>query len=125
MGVDVESAATSQTAVPAEQTLFVRKASGLVKGWSSTDGFRYAFISTNFAVGRLFPLPREGATLGFKAEAYNVFNTPNLANPASVLSNSTSNSTINTFGVVLATVGTNGNVGTNGRRMQLSLVLRY
>jgi hypothetical protein len=84
-----------------------------------------AFISTNFAVGRLFPLPREGATLGFKAEAYNVFNTPNLANPASVLSNSTSNSTINTFGVVLATVGTNGNVGTNGRRMQLSLVLRY
>ena len=54
MGVDVESAATSQTAVPAEQTLFVRKASGLVKGWSSTDGFRYAFISTNFAGLGLF-----------------------------------------------------------------------
>jgi hypothetical protein len=84
-----------------------------------------AFIATSMAVGRLFPLPREGATLEFKADAFNVFNTPNLANPASVLSNSTSNSTINTFGVVLATVGTNGNVGTNGRRMQLSLVLRY
>ena len=84
-----------------------------------------AFIATSMAVGRLFPLPREGATLEFKADAFNVFNTPNLANPASSLSNSTSNSTINTFGVVLATVGTNGNVGTNGRRMQLSLVLRY
>ena len=32
---------------PAEQTLFVRKASGLVKGWSSTDGFRYSFFSVN------------------------------------------------------------------------------
>ncbi len=30
-----------------EQTLFVRKASGLVKGWSSTDGFRYSFFSVN------------------------------------------------------------------------------
>lgn len=84
-----------------------------------------AFIATSMAVGRIFPLPREGATLEFKADAFNVFNTPNLANPAAQLSNSTSNSTINTFGVVLATVGTNGNVGTNGRRMQLSLVLRY
>lgn len=84
-----------------------------------------AFIATNMAVGRIFPMGREGRTLEFKADAFNVFNTPNLANPTAVLSNSTSNSTINTFGVVLATVGTNGNVGTNGRRMQLSLVLRY
>ncbi|HTX70586.1 MAG TPA: APC family permease [Thermoleophilia bacterium] len=36
---------------PAEQTLFVRKASGLVKGWSSTDGFRYSFFSTNIFLG--------------------------------------------------------------------------
>ena len=34
-----------------EQTLFVRKASGLVKGWSSTDGFRYSFFSTNIFLG--------------------------------------------------------------------------
>jgi hypothetical protein len=84
-----------------------------------------AFIATNMAVGRIFNTPRQGTTLEFKADAFNVFNTPNLANPAAQLSNSTSNSTINTFGVVLATVGTNGNVGTNGRRMQMSLVLRY
>jgi basic amino acid/polyamine antiporter, APA family len=34
-----------------EKTLFVRKASGLVKGWSTTDGFRYSFFSTNIFLG--------------------------------------------------------------------------
>jgi len=34
-----------------EQTLFVRKASGLVKGWSTTDGFRYSFFSVNIFLG--------------------------------------------------------------------------
>ena len=84
-----------------------------------------AFIATNMALGRIFPLPREGATLEFKADAFNVFNTPNLANPNAQLSNSSSNTAVGNFGKVLSTVGTNGNVGTNGRRMQLSLVLRY
>jgi amino acid transporter len=36
---------------PQEQTLFVRKASGLVKGWSATDGFRYSFFSVNIFLG--------------------------------------------------------------------------
>jgi hypothetical protein len=84
-----------------------------------------AYIATNMAVGRIFPLPREGTTLEFKADAFNVFNTPNLANPFAQLSNSASNTAVSNFGRVLSTVGTNGNVGTNGRRMQLSLVLRY
>ena len=30
-----------------EKTIFVRKASGLVKGWSGGDGFRYSFFSVN------------------------------------------------------------------------------
>ena len=30
-----------------ERTIFVRKASGLVKGWSGGDGFRYSFFSVN------------------------------------------------------------------------------
>jgi APA family basic amino acid/polyamine antiporter len=38
-------ASTAGTRPP--ETLFVRKASGLVKGWSSTDGFRYSFFSVN------------------------------------------------------------------------------
>ena len=37
----------TDTAKTGGQTLFVRKASGLVKGWSSTDGFRYSFFSVN------------------------------------------------------------------------------
>jgi amino acid transporter len=43
--------ATNTEAPRAEQTLFVRKASGLVKGWSTTDGFRYSFFSTNIFLG--------------------------------------------------------------------------
>jgi len=38
--------ASTPTPAP-EQTLFVRKASGLVKGWSGGDGFRYSFMSVN------------------------------------------------------------------------------
>src|SRR5664280_740304 len=44
-------ASNASTGAPAEQTLFVRKASGLVKGWSTTDGFRYSFFSTNVFLG--------------------------------------------------------------------------
>jgi amino acid transporter len=42
--------ASTPTSRP-EQTLFVRKASGLVKGWSGGDGFRYSFFSTNIFLG--------------------------------------------------------------------------
>lgn len=83
-----------------------------------------AFINTQFSLQRNFTLPRK-TTGQFRAEAFNVFNTPNLANPASSLSGSVSNQVVNTFGVVQQTVGTNGNVGTNGRRVQLSLTVRY
>jgi len=47
-------ATNAPTGAPVEQTeptLFVRKASGLVKGWSSTDGYRYSFFSTNMFLG--------------------------------------------------------------------------
>jgi len=44
-------ATNAGTQPPAEQTLFVRKASGLVKGWSTGDGFRYSFFSTNIFLG--------------------------------------------------------------------------
>jgi basic amino acid/polyamine antiporter, APA family len=44
-------ATNAGSAKPVEQTLFVRKASGLVKGWSTGDGFRYSFFSTNIFLG--------------------------------------------------------------------------
>src|SRR5215472_8826179 len=37
----------SEAAVPGESTLFVRKATGLVKGWSVFDAFLYATMSIN------------------------------------------------------------------------------
>lgn len=82
-----------------------------------------AFINTNLGLGRIFPLPREGTTLEFRTDAFNAFNTPNLANPGTSLASSASNQ--GNFGVIQATVGTNGVVGTNGRRLQLSLTLKY
>ena len=35
-------------------TLFLRKATGLVKGWSKFDAFLYSFMSVNFVTLALF-----------------------------------------------------------------------
>jgi hypothetical protein len=83
-----------------------------------------AFINTQFSLQRNFSLPRNSMA-EFRAEAFNVFNTPNLGNPSLSLSSSTSNQTTNQFAQITKTVGTNGNVGTNGRRVQISLTVRY
>lgn len=39
--------------VPVERSLFVRNATGLVRGWSSFDGFIYAFFACNVILGLL------------------------------------------------------------------------
>ena len=114
------------------------------------------YIMTNMTVGRDFPLAmlREGMRMNFRAEGYNVFNTPNLANPntgyvctsqsATPLSPSNGAPTIyseggtcnafgslipgtNTtqFGRVLSTYGNNANTSTNGRKMQFALTFYY
>src|ERR671914_991243 len=36
---------------PGDQTLFARKATGLVRGWSHFDGFLYAFLVGNTIIG--------------------------------------------------------------------------
>lgn len=82
------------------------------------------FISNNLGVTRAFPLSHDsGKTLNFRAEAYNLFNTPNLGQPFSSLSGVTSKNT--NWGVILATVGNNGAVGTNGRRLQFDATIRF
>ncbi len=78
------------------------------------------FISNNMAIGRNFNLDKRFALI-FRADAFNVFNTPNLSNPVGIFSKSAGAQ----YGKVLSTAGTNGAVNTNGRRMQLSLSLRY
>ena len=84
-----------------------------------------AYINTNMDLQKYFNLPREGQTLEFRVDAFNLFNTPNLAQPNASLSSSSSNQVADEFGEILSTVGTNGSVGTNGRRIQLGLILRY
>ncbi|WP_176441599.1 TonB-dependent receptor [Granulicella rosea] len=107
------------------------------------------YIMTNMTLGRDFPLARirEGMRLNFRAEAFNVFNTPNLANPSSQFSCTTtttyttptgggrvlescpaaggSYSTTSPFGVVRSTYGNNANTSTNGRKMQFALTVFY
>jgi hypothetical protein len=108
------------------------------------------YIQTDMGIGRSFALNRirEGMRLLTKAEAFNVFNIPNLAQPQSNFSctsttlnggpcagpplNSTTSATnppafsaTSTFGQVLSTFGNNGNTSTNGRRMQLSATVYF
>jgi hypothetical protein len=81
----------------------------------------------------------------FRADAFNVFNTPNLANPNSLFSctttsiqtylqpgfglgctNPTVGGTLNKyFGQVQPTFGNNANTSTNGRKMQFSATVTF
>jgi outer membrane receptor protein involved in Fe transport len=111
------------------------------------------YIMTDMTVGRDFPLARvrQGMRLNVRAEAYNVFNTPNLANPtASFSCQSTSLYTslspftpesctdkgssygsinpatgLSQFGQILSTYGNNANTSTNGRKMQFAMTVFY
>jgi hypothetical protein len=135
-----------------------------LKQWFNTDAFTYPSIGTfssvprNFLIGpaylntqmdiqRYFSLAkiREGMRLQFRADAFNVFNTPNLQNPKSQFSCTTTsiqtpgnalyglpcrNAAVGgsfnaTFGVVQSTYGTNGNTSTNGRKMQFSTTVYF
>jgi len=88
------------------------------------------YIVLNSGLGRTFALPdMSRARLDFRVDAFNTFNTPNLSNPGSILP--TYSCTLNpasancTTGKILTTAGTNSSVGTNGRRLQVSLKLNY
>lgn len=97
---------------------------GTFSNQSRNDMRGPAFISTNISAGRVFPLHlTETTQLAFRADAINAFNTPNLANPNSSFP---STSGIDYEGRITATAGSNSNtLGTNARRIQLSLKLIY
>jgi hypothetical protein len=98
-----------------------------------------AFILTTFGIGREFATPRvrEGSHILFRAEAFNVFNTVNLAAPQATFSCAsqsknlvgqpvTSCSSITTtFDQITSDVSTNSTYLSGGRVMQLSLTLFY
>jgi hypothetical protein len=98
-----------------------------------------AFILTTFGAGREFSTPkiRDGSHLLFRAEAFNVFNTVNLAPPNATFSCSsqTTNapgaainpcaSITTTFDQITGDISTNSTYLSGGRVMQLSLTLYY
>jgi hypothetical protein len=98
-----------------------------------------AYLLTDFTLQRYFPLSKvhEGMRMLFRADAFNVFNTPNLANPYSQFSCSTTslaggscssvagNSVNKNFGVVQSTYGNNANTSTNGRKMQFAATVYF
>jgi outer membrane receptor protein involved in Fe transport len=101
--------------------------------------FGPGYLLTDFTLQRYFPLTHihEGMRMLFRADAFNVFNTPNLANPYSQFSCSTTstaggscsavagNSVNKHFGVVQSTYGNNANTSTNGRKMQLAMTVYF
>ena len=81
-----------------------------------------AYTQINFSLRRQITLPGN-VQMQLRADAFNAFNTPNLANPQASFSASTTTAT--NVGNILSTVGTNGAATTNGRRVQLALILTY
>jgi hypothetical protein len=79
------------------------------------------FILTNMSVGRAFPIGFRQMKLQFRADGIDVFNTPNLSQPANQLG---TQSGVDQEGEILSTTGSN-TVGTNARRLQFSLKLQY
>ncbi len=92
------------------------------------------YVLTNMTLGRTFPVRlREGASVAFRADAFNVFNFVNLGNPNGTFSCSSTvpmtpcASALGTsqFGQILTTNGSNAAVATNGRKIQFSLTVSY
>jgi hypothetical protein len=79
-----------------------------------------AYQQINFSLRRDLSFS-EGVIGELRADAFNVFNTPNLALPQASFSASSAIG----VGQILNTVGTNGAATTNGRRVQLAFILRY
>ena len=110
------------------------------------------YLLTSMSMQRAFPLQhiRDGMRLVVRADAFNVFNTPNLANPTATYSCSSTQQSLasstayfqkqcttpattgiangsfnQTFGHIQSTYGNNANTSTNGRKMQFSATVYF
>jgi hypothetical protein len=84
-----------------------------------------AFIETDFNLRRQIDLNERGMRLEFRADAFNVFNTPNLANPLlSLALNPAASANLNA-GQIISTVGKNASLGSNGRHLQMVVIFHY
>jgi hypothetical protein len=87
-----------------------------------------AFIDTDMRAGRIFNVPWvkvKVVKMEVRGDAFNIWNTPNLSNPVNVVTANPAAAASQYHGQIVSTVGKNGTVGTNGRRVQLSLNLTY
>ena len=95
-----------------------------------------AFMQTNFTLGRTFPVIwREGTNLTLRADAFNVWNTPNLAPPNTEFNCSSTTPLVacttpgsgSHFGEIETIAGLNNNSSatSSSRLFQLSAVVRF
>jgi len=102
------------------------------------------YITTDMNLGRDFPMQslREGMRLNVRVDFFDVFNTPNLAQPNSTFSCQSTNlngascvsipsntnigfSKTSTFGEITKTLGSASNSSATGRKAQIALTLYY
>jgi outer membrane receptor protein involved in Fe transport len=124
---------------------------GTFSNQSRNSFYGPGYLLTDFTLQRYFPLTRihEGMRMLFRADAFNVWNTPNLANPKAQFSctstsiqqpgnanyglgcttqltpTTTIGSLNTTFGVIQSTYGNNANTSTNGRKMQFAMTVYF
>ncbi len=92
------------------------------------------YRNTALTLGRMFPISwREATTLTVRADAFNVFNNVNLAAPNGEYNCSSETPLVpcttpgagSYFGEIQTTYGSNSSLTSNGRKLQLSAVLRF
>ncbi len=120
---------------------------GTFSNQSRNSFYGPGYLQTDMTLQRYFPLTavRSGMKMLFRADAFNVFNTPNLANPYAQYSCTTTSiqqpgtaqyglsctdpsvggSLNKNFGVIQSTFGNNANTSTNGRKMQFSATVYF
>jgi hypothetical protein len=80
-----------------------------------------AFLETDLSLRRQFDLHERGMRLEMRLDGFNVWNTPNLANPSGAISSSAGATEAN----VVSTAGKNSSAGTGGRRVQIAAIFHY
>jgi hypothetical protein len=123
---------------------------GTFSNQSRNSFYGPGYLQTDMTLQRYFPLTHihEGMRMLFRAEAFNVWNTPNLANPKAGFSCTTTSiqqpgnvnfglpcrsnlpsggpgSVSSTFGIIQSTYGNNANTSTNGRKMQFAMTVYF
>jgi len=98
---------------------------GYTNGVGRNSLYGPAYMETDLRVDRAISLPTRGMVFHLHADAFNAWNTPNLATPIPYVTSNAAVAKAQDHGGIVSTVGRNGTVGTNGRRIQLSLTLQY